>query len=98
MHSGKKDSAAEKIRFYLDENLPVAIATQLVSRGIDVLTVRDLSLLGEDDVDQLQVATELGRVLCTYDSDFIGLAKSGVEHAGIVVAKQKRDHIGAIVE
>ena len=31
-----------KVRFYLDENVQVAIAEQLKRRGIDAITVRDL--------------------------------------------------------
>ncbi|MDQ7028127.1 MAG: DUF5615 family PIN-like protein [Anaerolineae bacterium] len=34
--------AAQNLRFYLDENIPVEIAKQLQSRGIDVVTARDL--------------------------------------------------------
>lgn len=40
---------AESLCFYLDENLPVEIARQLRLRGIDVVTARDLGLLGVGD-------------------------------------------------
>ncbi len=30
------------LRFYLDENMSIAIADQLKQRGIDAVTVRDL--------------------------------------------------------
>lgn len=40
---------AARLRFYLDENVPVEVAKQLRSRGIDVVTVRDLGLLGATD-------------------------------------------------
>ncbi|HSN75669.1 MAG TPA: hypothetical protein VL334_11380 [Anaerolineae bacterium] len=36
---------AAKIRFYLDENIPVAVSTQLKRRGIEAVTVRNLELL-----------------------------------------------------
>lgn len=85
------------LRFYLDENVPVQVARQLQSRDIDVVTVRDLNLLGADDVDHLENATRQGRVLCTYDSDFLDLAASGVEHAGIVFGQQDTQYIGAWV-
>ncbi|MCL4246906.1 MAG: DUF5615 family PIN-like protein [Anaerolineae bacterium] len=45
------------LRFYLDENLQVVIAEQLRQRGIDVVTVRDLNLLGDEDTNHLQHAS-----------------------------------------
>lgn len=47
-----------QLHFYLDENLPIQIAHQLIVRGIDVVTVRDLDLLGETDVNHLQNASQ----------------------------------------
>ena len=67
---------ATPIRFYLDENMQVAIADQLKRRGIDVVTVRDLNLLGDTDINHLKRAVEMGRVLCTYDADYVELAMS----------------------
>lgn len=85
------------LRFYLDENVPVQVARQLKSRGIDVVTVRDLDMLGADDFNHLHNATELGRVLCTYDSDFLELASSGLQHSGMVFGQQDKHYIGAWV-
>ena len=82
------------LRFYLDENLPVEIARQLRSRGIDAVTVRDLGQLGDDDLNHLHRATALNRVLCTYDTDFIRLAVAGTPHAGIVLGHPEQHHIG----
>ncbi len=82
------------LRFYLDENVPVQIAHQLKSRGIDAVTVRDLEALGDDDLNHLQNATKLGRVLCTHDSDFLQLAFSGIPHAGLVFGQQDIHYIG----
>lgn len=73
-----------KIRFYLDENIPVAIADQLKLRGIDAVTARDLGRLGDADSNHLARAATMGRVLCTFDSDYVDMAVSGVEHTGIV--------------
>jgi hypothetical protein len=81
-------------RFYLDENVPVQVARQLKFRGIDAVTVRDLGLLGEDDINHLHNATELGYVLCTYDADFLQLASSGLEHSGLVFGQQDIHYIG----
>lgn len=82
------------LRFYLDENVPIQVARQLITRGIDVVTVRDLGKLGEEDLDHLQTATKLGRVLCTHDRDFLQLAVSGIDHAGLVFGQQDIHYIG----
>lgn len=50
---------AAKVRFYLDENVQVAIAEQLQRRQIEVVTVRDLKLLGEADQNHLALATSM---------------------------------------
>ena len=85
---------AADLRFYLDENVPVVIAAELKKRDIDAVTVRDLGLLGDDDLSHLRRAAEQGRVLCTYDKDFLRLAASGVEHAGIVFGLKEIHTIG----
>ena len=90
--------AEEKLRFYLDENVPVAIAAQLASRGIDVVTVRDLGLQGDSDENHLQRAAEMGHVLCTHDSDYIQLATQEIEHADIVFGQQDVHYIGEWVK
>jgi hypothetical protein len=86
-----------KVRFYLDENVQIAIAEQLKRRRIDAITVRDLGLLGDEDINHLERATELGRVLCTHDADYIDLATSGKDHTGIVFAQQHKHSIGVWV-
>jgi hypothetical protein len=85
---------AADIRFYLDENVQVVVADQLRLRGIEVTTARDLNTLTDSDVNHLARATEMGYVLCTYDEDFLELAASGVEHAGIVKGVQLKHSIG----
>jgi len=89
--------ATGSLRFYLAENLPVEIARQLHSRGIDVVTVRSLNLLGDLDLNHLQRATRMNCVLCTYDADFVALAASGIDHAGIVFGQADTHYIGAWV-
>ncbi len=85
---------ALRIRFYLDENLPVAVATQLQRRGIAAMTVRDLGFLGDSDANHLARATRLGYVLCTNDADYVDLAAAGHEHAGIVFGQQHKHGVG----
>ena len=83
-----------KIRFYLDENVPVAVAAQRHIRGIDAVTVRDLGLLGESDLNHLQRAFSEARVLCTHDADYLAMAFAGAEHASIVFGQQEAHGIG----
>jgi hypothetical protein len=85
---------AAPVHFYLDENVPIAIAVQLQRRGIAAVTVRDLRLLGESDINHLQRASAMGYVLCTHDVDYLALANEGVGHAGIVFGQQHRHSVG----
>ena len=85
---------AAKIGFYLDENVPVAIATQLRRRGIEAVTTRELARLGDSDINHLKRATSMNFVLCTHDPDFVELAASGIEHAGVVLGQQHIHSIG----
>lgn len=82
-----------KVRFYLDENVPVAIAEQLKRRGIEAITARDLGRLGNSDLNHLQRAAEMGYVLCTHDADYVEMAAAGAEHAGIVFGQQHKHRI-----
>lgn len=85
---------ATPVRFYLDENLQTVVAEQLQRRGIDAVTVRDLGLLGDEDVNHLERASRLGYVLCTHDADYVDMATAGKEHAGIVFGQQHKHTIG----
>lgn len=82
------------VSLYLDENLSPTIAAQLKQRGIDAICVRDLNLLGDADVNHLERATEMGRVLVTTDVDFLRLAATGVPHAGIIFGNQQDHTLG----
>lgn len=85
---------AASIHFYLDENLPVAVATQLRRRNIPVVTARDLDALGDNDETHLQRASAMGAVFCTHDADFVEMAAQGMPHAGIVFGQQHKHGIG----
>ena len=39
----------------------------------------------------------MGRVLCTYDQDFLRMAAEGIEHSGIIFARQQKVTIGGWV-
>lgn len=86
-----------EIRFYLDENIDKSVAEQLRYWGVDAVSVHDLELQGDDDENHLQRATEMGRVLCTHDTDFIRLAGETTEHTGIIFAPHYQANIGGWV-
>ncbi|MDE2774897.1 MAG: DUF5615 family PIN-like protein [Chloroflexota bacterium] len=88
--------AEDKLRYYLDEHVDVEIARQLNRLGIDTITVQTLKTQGEDDPIQLQMATDLGRVLCTMDSDYVDLAGEGTKRAGIVFIPSEHSEIGVV--
>ena len=85
---------ATRIQFYLDENVPLAVAEQLQRRGLTAITVRDSGLLGGDDHNHLRRAYQEGWVLCTHDADFIDMAMAGEPHAGIVFGQQHQHGVG----
>jgi hypothetical protein len=61
------------------------------------VTARDLNLLGAEDTNHLARATAMERVLCSHDVDYVELASTGIQHAGIVLGQQDRHDIGAWV-
>ena len=81
--------ADQSLRYYLNEHMPVVIARELMRRGIDTVTVKGLELRGDSDENHLALATQLGRCICTMDDDYVKLAKSGINHAGIVIGTRK---------
>ncbi len=77
---------AERIKYYLDEIVPRAVARGLRARGVDVLTVPEAGTLGVSDGEHLNLAKTAGRVLFTQDVDFLRLHEGKQEHAGIAFA------------
>ncbi len=82
------------VRFYLDENVQIAVAEQLQLHGIEVVTVRSLQFLGDEDQNHLARATTMGYVLCTHDTDYYQLAYAGNSHAGIIIGQAEKHTIG----
>ena len=80
-----------------DESVELSVSQQLERADIDVVSAHSLEQLGDSDQSHLQRATELGRVLCTYDQDFLRLAAEGVSHGGIIFAAQQTASIGGWV-
>ena len=76
------------LKFYFDEHFRPAIVAGLRRQGVDCLTVQEDGWDGRSDVELLDRAAELGRVVVTNDSDFNELAserqRKGVYFAGII--------------
>lgn len=77
-----------KIRYYTDEHVSRAVIVGLRQRGVDVLSVPEANKLGASDEAHLTFTFAEKRVLFTHDADFLRLASSGIEHAGMVYAPQ----------
>lgn len=58
------------------------------------MTVRDLGLLGDSDLNHLKRAAEMGYVLCTHDVDYLEIAAKSVKHSRIIFGQQHRHNIG----
>ena len=89
---------AEKIKFYLDENVRNAIAEGLRRRAIDVTTTSEQSLNGVSDEVQLKFALSQNRVIFTQDTDFLRMNQTGITHCGIVYCSQGKKSIGEIIQ
>jgi predicted nuclease of predicted toxin-antitoxin system len=85
---------AAAVNLYLDENLSPKIAGQLQRRGINAVSVRELGLLGDSDINHLIRASEMGYVLVTTDTDYLVMAAQGVKHSGIIFGVQGDHSIG----
>ena len=88
---------ADRVRFYTDEHVPLAVTKGLRRRGVDVLTVQEAGLLGATDKEHLAFARRERRVLFTQDEDFLQLHAAGVVHAGIVYTHQQGTSIGELI-
>ena len=88
---------SKRIRFHLDEHMPLAVAEGLRQRGIDVTTTPDAGLLKASDEKQLAYASREGRVLVTQDRDFLRLHSQGIPHAGIAYCRRGKRTIGQII-
>jgi len=81
------------MRLYLDENVPVILASLLSAHGVDCLSARQAGNLSLSDEEQLVFTTNERRILFTFNCrDFLELAKhwhvAGRTHTGIILSKE----------
>lgn len=85
------------LRFHLDESVHASLGAGLRRRGLDVTLSAEVGLLGATDAEQLEFATAHGRVLVTYDDDFLRLHSACLQHAGIVYSRQRHRTLGQLI-
>lgn len=89
------------IRLYMDHNVPRAIIDGLRARGVDVLTSFEDGTSELEDPELLDRATELGRVLFTFDYNLLQEAakrqRNQISFQGIIYAHQLRVSIGGCI-
>ena len=72
----------------LDQGVPHSSARLLRDQGVDAIHVADLGLREASDSMILKRAQELGRVVCTLDSDFHALmALSGAAEPSVILIR-----------
>jgi hypothetical protein len=89
---------AEPLRFYFDQHIHGAVASGLKQHGVDVLTAQEAARCGLSDSDQLAFATAQGRVMVTHDTDYLVLASSGLDHAGIAWCPATKYAVGQLLQ
>ena len=88
----------EPIRYYMDQHYPGPVTQGLRRRGINVLTAQEAERCGLPDPDQLAFATTEGRIMVTFDSDYLALHQSGIAHAGVAWCPQQKYAIGMLTQ
>ena len=88
---------ADPIRFFMDQHFLGPVSRALVRHGVNVLTAQDAGRCGVPDPEQLAFATAEERVIVTFDSDYLALHYSGVQHAGIAWCEAEKYGIGELL-
>ena len=89
------------MKFKIDENLPVAVATLLQRAGIEALTVSDQHLEGKSDAELITACNTEDRVLVTLDTGFADIVNYlPKQYRGLIVLRvkqQDKPHVLAII-
>ena len=94
---------ADRIKFYTDAHIPLAVIEQLRLHGVDIIRCEDVGKKYAEDHEHLEYATSEGRVIITHDDDFLALSlewqQQNKNHAGIIyILSDKQGVIGVIVK
>lgn len=89
------------LNFYMDEHVPRPMMTNLRIRSVDVLTTQEDQHEGVEDPVLLDRATELGRVMFSFDADMLRETtqrqQTGKPFSGLVFAHPTRISIGECI-
>jgi hypothetical protein len=89
------------LRLYMDVHVKAAIAAGLRRRGIDVMTAQEDGSTRLEDMELLDRATGLHRVLFSQDDDLLAIARerqtTGVFFAGLIYGHQLAATVGRYV-
>lgn len=88
---------ADPVRLDLDQNVLGGTAPGLRALGIDAVSAQEAGRCGLPDPDQLAFATADGRVLVTFDQDYLALHAGGTSHAGIAWCHPTRYKVGQLI-
>jgi predicted nuclease of predicted toxin-antitoxin system len=90
------------MKFKVDENLPVEVASLLRQAGYDAATVSEQHLAGSPDSDIASVCQQEGRALITLDTDFADIrAYPPEKFLGLIVLRlreQDKPHVLEILD
>jgi hypothetical protein len=90
------------LRLYLDHRVPRAIALGLRLRNVDVVTAAEDGAAEMDDSALMDRASELGRLLVTFDNDLLAEAdrrqQANQSFSGLVFAHPLRVPVGVCVK
>ena len=90
--------ANKRLSYHFDKHTPHAVAKALRQYGVDVTTPIEVGLRQADDSAHLEHPRISGRVIVTFDADFLQLHTTGVEHAGIAYIRPISRSIGNLIE
>lgn len=90
------------LAFYMDVHVPGSITNGLRLRSIDILTAQEDGFDDAPDDELLNRATAMGRVLVTYDHDFLiethERQLAGINFAGIIFSHQEQVELGRWID
>ena len=90
------------VAFYMDVHVPAAITRALRRRSVDVITAQEDGTARSPDVELLDRASSLERMISTRDSDFLAEAvrcqRAAEPFATVIYAHQRDASIGQCVK
>lgn len=77
--------ASQPVRILVNECVELPVTALLRASGFDVVTILDYCQPGADDRTVLQTASDLGRILLTYDRQGRDFGALDAHHSGLAI-------------